>query len=153
MKSTLAGTWPGQPGVDSPDSRGRTGLDLAGIDLNRNPDVGIIRVEVTSEGWHVLRRTTFTFRRRDGQQVVQQRETYDRGNGATILMYDHDRRTVLLTRQFRFPAYVNEHIDGISSKQPLASWTMMHPMLQSGGKPARNSALLSGICSTFSIST
>lgn len=113
MKSTLAGTWPGQPGVDGPDSRGRTGLDLAGIDLNRNPAVGIIRVEVTSEGWHVLRRTTFTFRRRDGQQVVQQRETYDRGNGATILMYDHERRTVLLTRQFRFPAYVNEHIDGM----------------------------------------
>lgn len=113
MKSTMTGTSPGQPGVDSPDSRGRTGLDHAGIDLTRNPDVGIIRVEVTSEGWHVLRRTTFTFRRRDGQQVVQQRETYDRGNGATILMYDHDRRTVLLTRQFRFPAYVNEHIDGM----------------------------------------
>jgi nudix-type nucleoside diphosphatase (YffH/AdpP family) len=113
VKSILAGTSPGQPGVDSPDSRGRTGLHLAGIDLNRNPDVGIIRVEVTSEGWHVLRRTTFTFRRRDGQQVVQQSETYDRGNGATILMYDHDRRTVLLTRQFRFPAYVNDHIDGM----------------------------------------
>lgn len=113
MKSIWTDTSPGQPGVDSPDSRGRTGLDRAGIGLNRNPDVGIIRVEVTSEGWHVLRRTTFNFRRRDGEQVIQQRETYDRGNGATILVYDRDRRTVLLTRQFRFPAYVNEHVDGM----------------------------------------
>ncbi|UVJ39117.1 NUDIX domain-containing protein [Arthrobacter sp. CJ23] len=103
----------GQPGVDIPDSRGRTGLDRAGIGLRRNPDVGVTRVEVTSEGWHVLRRTTFSYRRRDGQVVTEQRETYDRGNGATILVYDPVRRTVLLTRQFRFPAYVNEHHDGM----------------------------------------
>ena len=70
-------------------------------------------VEVTSDGWHVLRRTTFDYRRRDGHWVTQQRETYDRGNGATILPYDSARRTVLLTRQFRFPAYVNDHPDGM----------------------------------------
>lgn len=103
----------GQLGVDIPDSRGRTGLDRAGADLDRNPNVGIANVEVTSDGWHVLRRTTFTYRRRDGQQVVEARETYDRGNGATILVYDPARRTVLLTRQFRFPAYVNGHTDGM----------------------------------------
>ena len=45
--------------------------------------------------------------------VVGQREAYDRGNGATILLYDPDRRTVLLTRQFRYPAYVNDHPDGM----------------------------------------
>lgn len=97
----------------APDSRGRTGLDTVGIGLSRNPDVSVERVEVTSDGWHVLRRTTFTRRRRDGKQVVEQRETYDRGNGATILAYDPVRRTVLLTRQFRFPAYVNDHPDGM----------------------------------------
>jgi nudix-type nucleoside diphosphatase (YffH/AdpP family) len=70
-------------------------------------------VEVTSDGWHVLRRTTFDYRRRDGQWETQQRETYDRGNGAAILLYDIDRRTVLLTRQFRFPAYVNGHPNGM----------------------------------------
>jgi len=113
VKSTWQDTSHGQPGVDIPDSRGRTGLDRAGVGLHRNPDVGITRVEVTSQGWHVLRRTTFTYRRRDGQQVIEQRETYDRGNGATILVYDPVRRTVLLTRQFRFPAYVNEHADGM----------------------------------------
>jgi len=99
-------------GSDRPDSRGRTGLDKMGRDLTRNPDVVVRDVEVTSDGWHVLRRTTFDYRRRDGRWETQQRETYDRGNGATILLYDPYRRTVLLTRQFRFPAYVNEHPDG-----------------------------------------
>lgn len=70
-------------------------------------------VEVTSDGWHVLRRTTFDVRGRDGEWSTQQRETYDRGNGATILLVDPDRGTVLLTRQFRFPAYVNDHSDGM----------------------------------------
>lgn len=61
----------------------------------------------------MLRRSTFTYRRRDGTLETQQRETYDRGNGATILLYDTERRTVLLTKQFRFPAYVNAHPDGM----------------------------------------
>jgi hypothetical protein len=87
----------GGTGADRPDSRGRTGLDQTGRDLTRNPDVVVRDVEVTSDGWHVLRRTTFDYRRRDGRWQRQQRETYDRGNGATILIYDRERRTVLLT--------------------------------------------------------
>jgi len=70
-------------------------------------------VEVTSDGWHVLRRTTFDIRGRAGSWTTQQRETYDRGNGAAVLPYDPDRGTVLLTRQFRWPAYVNDHPDGM----------------------------------------
>src|ERR1700761_7402689 len=100
-------------GVDRPDGRGRTGLDQAGRGLDRNPDVIVRDVEVTSDGWHVLRRTSLDFRRRDGSWESQQRETYDRGNGAVILLYDEARRTVLLTRQFRYPAYVNDHPDGM----------------------------------------
>lgn len=103
----------GQPGVDVPDHRGRTGLDQAGRSLDRNPDVVVRDVELTSQGWHVLRRTTFDHRRRDGQWQTLQRETYDRGDGATILLHDAARSTVLLTRQFRFPAYVNGHPDGM----------------------------------------
>jgi nudix-type nucleoside diphosphatase (YffH/AdpP family) len=102
-----------QPGVDVPDGRGRTGLDQVGRDLDRNPDVLIRDVEVVSDGWHVLRRTTLDYRRGDGSWETQQRETYDRGNGAVILLYDLARRTVLLTRQFRFPAYINDHPDGM----------------------------------------
>ncbi|MFF9075705.1 NUDIX domain-containing protein [Streptomyces sp. NPDC014735] len=102
-----------RPGIDTPDHRGRTGLDRAGRDLDRNPDVVIRDVELTSRGWHVLRRTTFDYRRRDGRWETQQRETYDRGNGAVVLPYDADRGCVLLTRQFRYPAYVNDHPDGL----------------------------------------
>ncbi|MEV7676813.1 NUDIX domain-containing protein [Streptomyces sp. NPDC088752] len=101
------------PGVDTPDHRGRTDLHLAGRDLDRNPDVRIRDVELTSQGWHVLRRTTFDYRRRDGRWETQQRETYDRGNGAVVLPYDTERSRVLLTRQFRYPAYVNGHPDGM----------------------------------------
>ncbi|SEO72153.1 NUDIX domain-containing protein [Actinacidiphila rubida] len=102
-----------RPGVDTPDHRGRTGLDRAGRDLDRNPDVVVRDVELTSHGWHVLRRTTFDYRRRDGRWATQQRETYDRGNGAVVLPYDTARGCVLLTRQFRYPAYVNDHPDGM----------------------------------------
>ncbi|MFE1408553.1 NUDIX domain-containing protein [Streptomyces sp. NPDC058770] len=102
-----------RPGIDTPDHRGRTGLDRAGRDLDRNPDIVIRDVELTSRGWHVLRRTTFDYRRRDGRWETQQRETYDRGNGVVVLPYDADRGCVLLTRQFRYPAYVNDHPDGM----------------------------------------
>ncbi|QPP10253.1 NUDIX domain-containing protein [Streptomyces bathyalis] len=102
-----------RPGIDTPDHRGRTGLDRVGRDLDRNPDVVVRDVELTSQGWHVLRRTTFDYRRQDGCWVTQQRETYDRGNGAVVLPYDAERGRVLLTRQFRYPAYVNDHPDGM----------------------------------------
>ncbi len=96
-----------------PDARGRTGLDRAGRDLTGNPGIVVRDVEVLAAAWHVLRRTTFDHRHRDGRWSVQQRETYDRGDGATVLLHDVARRTVLLTRQFRYPAYVNGHPDGL----------------------------------------
>jgi nudix-type nucleoside diphosphatase (YffH/AdpP family) len=99
-------------GIDEPDHRGRTGLDRAGRDLTRNPDIVVRDVELLASGWHVLRRTTYDHRHRAGHWTTEQRETYDRGNGATILLYDAARRTVLLTRQFRYPVYVNGHADG-----------------------------------------
>jgi nudix-type nucleoside diphosphatase (YffH/AdpP family) len=69
--------------------------------------VRIRAVETLSDDWYVLKKTTFDYRRRDGSWQTQSRETYDRGNGAAILLYDPDRRMVILTRQFRFPAFVN----------------------------------------------
>lgn len=101
------------PGTTVPDHRGRTGLHLTGRDLDRNPRVRVDDVELLAAGWHVLRATTFRYRGDDGEWVTQTRETYDRGNGATILLYDAARRTVLLTRQFRYPVYVNDHPDGM----------------------------------------
>ncbi|MEV4689212.1 NUDIX domain-containing protein [Microbacterium sp. LWH3-1.2] len=102
-----------RPGIDVPDHRGRTGLDRTGRDLDRNPDVRVTDVEVLASAWHVLRRTTLEYRGPSGGWETQQRETYDRGNGATVLLYDRARRTVLLTRQFRYPVYINDHPDGM----------------------------------------
>ncbi|WP_244284211.1 NUDIX domain-containing protein [Agromyces badenianii] len=102
-----------QPGVDVPDRRGRTGLDQVGRDLATNPRVRVREVRVLTSNWYVTRATTFDFRHRDGRWTTEERETYDRGDGACILLYDAVERTVLLTRQFRFPAYVNDHVDGM----------------------------------------
>jgi nudix-type nucleoside diphosphatase (YffH/AdpP family) len=103
----------GTPGVDIPDHRGRTALDQAGRGLTGNPRVRVVDVELLAAGWHVLRRSTIEWQDDEGTRTRQQRETYDRGNGATVLLYDRDRRTILLTRQFRFPVYVNGHPDGM----------------------------------------
>ncbi|WP_439380343.1 NUDIX domain-containing protein [Amycolatopsis lexingtonensis] len=81
--------------------------------LSRNPRVRVTDVELLSDAWYVLRRTTFDFQHRDGRWTTEQRETYDRGNGATVLLYDPACETVLLTRQFRYPVYVNDHPDGM----------------------------------------
>ena len=71
--------------------------------------VRVREVRVLSDDWCVLRKTTFDYQRRDGTWQTLSRETYDRGNGAVLLPYDPSRGTVLLTRQFRYPAYVNGH--------------------------------------------
>jgi nudix-type nucleoside diphosphatase (YffH/AdpP family) len=71
--------------------------------------IRIHSVEVLSDDWYVLKKTTFDYLRSNGTWQRQSRETYDRGNGATILLYNTARRTVILIRQFRFPAYVNGH--------------------------------------------
>ncbi len=71
--------------------------------------IEIKEVQLLANDWGVLKKTTFGYRRRDGQWETQSRETYDRGNGATILLYNRERKTVVLTRQFRLPAYVSGH--------------------------------------------
>jgi nudix-type nucleoside diphosphatase (YffH/AdpP family) len=79
--------------------------------------VRVVDVQVLSDDWYVLKKNTFDYRRADGSWQRQSRETYDRGNGATVLLYDPRRRTVVLTRQFRMPAFVNGH-DGMLIEAP-----------------------------------
>lgn len=69
--------------------------------------VYVKKIETLSDDWYILRKTTFDYLRNNGEWQTQSRETYDRGNGATILLYHPQQRTVILTRQFRYPAFVN----------------------------------------------
>ena len=83
-----------------------------------NPDVRNLRVDVLADHWYVLRRATFEHRQPDGSWRVEQREAYDRGNGAVALLHDPDRDTVLLVRQYRAPAHLNGHPDGMLLEAP-----------------------------------
>ncbi|MFC4159303.1 NUDIX domain-containing protein [Chitinimonas lacunae] len=69
------------------------------------------RETLLSDNWYVLRKYEFDYLRRDGSWQPQVREAYDRGNGATILLYQPERRTVVLVRQFRLPVWLNGHDD------------------------------------------
>jgi len=71
--------------------------------------IRIHKVETLSHDWFLLQKTTFDYRRSDGSWQRQTRETYDRGHGATILLYNRARRTVVLVRQFRFPTWGDGH--------------------------------------------
>jgi nudix-type nucleoside diphosphatase (YffH/AdpP family) len=75
--------------------------------------VRVVEERLLSDDWYVLKKTTFEYRCRDGRWERQSRETYDRGNGAVLLLFNVDRSTVVLIRQFRFPAFVNGCIDGL----------------------------------------
>ncbi|ADO69882.1 NUDIX domain-containing protein [Stigmatella aurantiaca] len=72
-------------------------------------EIRIQSVQVLSDDWAILKKTVLDYRRRDGTWQTLVRQTYDRGNGAAVLPYDAQRGTVLLIRQFRYPAYVNGH--------------------------------------------
>ncbi len=78
-----------------------------------NPRVKISKNEVLSSNWYTLRKVTFDYQRKDGTWQAQAREAYDRGNGAAILLYNRAAGTVVLTRQFRMPTYINGNPDGM----------------------------------------
>jgi len=73
--------------------------------------IRIREVRVLSDNHYILKTTSFDWRRGNGEWQTQHRETYDRGNGAVLLPYHRAQRTVVLIRQFRYPAYVNGHDD------------------------------------------
>jgi GDP-mannose pyrophosphatase NudK len=78
-----------------------------------NDRIRVHSIDVLSDNWYVLRKATFDYRRPDGTWQRQSREVYDRGNGAAILLYNRQKNSVVLTRQFRFPTYVNGNTDGM----------------------------------------
>jgi GDP-mannose pyrophosphatase NudK len=76
-------------------------------------NITILSTEILSDNWYFLRKFTYEFTKNDGTVHTQSREVYDRGNGATILLYNREKRSVILTRQFRLPTFVNGNGTGM----------------------------------------
>ncbi|RYU92547.1 GDP-mannose pyrophosphatase NudK [Mucilaginibacter terrigena] len=77
-----------------------------------NDKIRNLQTSVLSDNWYTLRKVTYELLGADGKWQAQSREAYDRGNGATILLYNKSAQTVILTRQFRMPTYLNGNADG-----------------------------------------
>jgi GDP-mannose pyrophosphatase NudK len=75
-------------------------------------NVQVLDTELLCNNWYKLKKVTYSFQK-NGVSKTQSREAYDRGNGATILLYNTDNRSVILTRQFRLPTYINGNPDGM----------------------------------------
>lgn len=78
-----------------------------------NDKVKILDTEILSNSWYKLKKITYEFVKNSGSREVQNREVYDRGNGATILLYNTQQKKVILTRQFRLPSFVNGNASGM----------------------------------------
>lgn len=78
-----------------------------------NKAIRNVQTEVLSDNWYVLRKVTYDYQKKDGTWEQHSREAYDRGNGATILLYNKANKTVILTRQFRMPTYLNGNETGM----------------------------------------
>ena len=78
-----------------------------------NPKIKITNTEVLANNWYTLRKITFDYQKKDNSWETQVREAYDRGNGATILLYNKQSQNVILTRQFRMPTYLNGNTTGM----------------------------------------
>jgi GDP-mannose pyrophosphatase NudK len=79
----------------------------------QNNKVRIINREILSSNWYTLRKITYDYLKKDGTWQTQSREAYDRGNGAAIMLYNPPLKTVILTRQFRMPTFINGNEDGL----------------------------------------
>jgi GDP-mannose pyrophosphatase NudK len=78
-----------------------------------NPRVRNIEKHILSNQWYTLRKISYEYQKKNGEWAVQHREAYDRGNGAAILLYNKEQKTVVLTRQFRMPTYINGNKTGM----------------------------------------
>ena len=78
-----------------------------------NPKVKNVEKILLSDNWYTLNKVVFDYQNRDGSWSSQARESYDRGNGATVLLYNREKQTVILIRQFRMPSYLNGNSDGL----------------------------------------
>ncbi len=80
--------------------------------MMENNRVKNIEKKLLSDNWYTLNKFSYDFQTNNGEWIRQEREAYDRGNGAAILLYNEEKQTVVLTKQFRMPTYVNGNDDG-----------------------------------------
>ncbi|GEL09501.1 nudix-type nucleoside diphosphatase, YffH/AdpP family [Flavobacterium glycines] len=78
-----------------------------------DPKISIKKTELLSDNWYILNNVTFDYQKSDNSIITQKREVYDRGNGAAILLYNKENKTIILTRQFRLPTYLNGNKNGM----------------------------------------
>ncbi|WP_207544117.1 NUDIX domain-containing protein [Flavobacterium tructae] len=79
----------------------------------KNPKIKVTETQLLSDNWYLLNKVTFDYEMKDGKIESHIREVYDRGNGAAILLYNTSKKTVILTRQFRLPTYLNSNKSGM----------------------------------------
>lgn len=79
----------------------------------KNPEIKVTETKLLSDNWYVLNKVTFDYQKKDGKVESHIREVYDRGNGAAILLYNSAKKTIILTRQFRLPTYLNGNKTGM----------------------------------------
>ncbi len=81
--------------------------------MRKNPEIEITETKLLSDNWYVLNKVTFNYKKENQPVESHIREVYDRGNGAAILLYNSAKKTVVLTRQFRLPTYLNGNKTGM----------------------------------------
>ena len=79
----------------------------------KNPEIKVTETKLLSDNWYILNKVTFTYQKENEKIQTHSREVYDRGNGAGILLYNSTKKTVILTRQFRLPTFLNGNKSGM----------------------------------------
>lgn len=79
----------------------------------KNPEIKVTETKLLSDNWYILNKVTFSYQKENEKIQTHVREVYDRGNGAGILLYNSTKKTVILTRQFRLPTFLNGNKTGM----------------------------------------
>ena len=92
-----------------------------------NPKIKITKSELLSDNWYILKKITYEYQSQNNEVQTHVREIYDRGDGATILLYNKGNKSVILTRQLRMPTYLNENKSGMMIETCAGMLDKDHP--------------------------
>lgn len=103
--------------------------------------ITLIKDKVLSDNYFILRNITYDLTRSNGEVIRHKREVYDRGNGATILLYNPEKKTVVLIRQFRVATWVNGNENGQLIEPAPGCWITTNRKRAFGKRPLKRPAL------------